>query len=210
MKKVWFKILFVSCTLWAAGCGNSEEQAKEAAIDEATEKMEEAVSKLEEATKEGVVATEPIDFRELKELLPKSAAGIDQTESKGEKAGAMGLKMSTAESSYIQDDKEIKVKITDIGALADGMGSMMTAAWLMTEVDRETDTEYEKTTEFEGYRGYEKYNSEYKNGTLTFIVADRFIVEVSGNNVEMDDIKDAAKSVDLGGLEDRKDEGKNL
>lgn len=121
----------------------------------------------------------------------------------------MGLKMSMAEGRYEQDDKRINVKITDIGSLADGMGAMMTAAWLMTEVDRESDTEYEKTTKFEGYRGYEKYNSEYKNGTLTFIVADRFIVEVTGDNVAMDDIKEAAKSVDLDGLEERKDEGKN-
>ena len=75
------------------------------------------------------------------------------------------------------------------------------------EIDRESDDGWEKTMKYKGYRGHEKYNTKNKKGEIKIIVANRFIVESRGRNVDMDVIKAGLESVDLSKLEDMKDIG---
>lgn len=150
---------------------------------------------------------EVVDFRELKGMLPASLGGLKRTDATGEKSGAMGMVISTAEGKYSSDDgKSISVKIGDIGSLS-GIAGMAAYAWATQEVDREGDHSYEKTTTFKGYKALEKYNKQTKSGDMSVLVGGRFIVEAEGSNVSMDALKAAIAGVDLRKLDGMKGKG---
>ena len=139
-----------------------------------------------------------VDYHELKALLPKELSGGMKGQLKGQKSGAMGMTISEAEGSYSDEnsDHNITMKISDISGTG-AFGAMAHAAWATADIDNESDTGYEKTTTISGYKGMEKYDTKSKNGELHVIVDSRFIVEVRGSNVKMDDMKAALGKVDL-------------
>jgi len=201
--------------LLVAGCAKSaEQQQAEAAIRQLAEvgkQMGEAAGAAVGAAA-GVAlgtvkASEPVDFRALKDLLPEEAGGIKRTSSEGEKAGAMGFVVSNAEGRYESEaGARITIKITDMGAMA-GVGALGAYAWAMAEVDKETESGYERTVSIKGNRGYEKYDRQNQSGEVSLMVAGRFIVEVDGYGVPIEALKDALDKVDLGKLEGMKNVG---
>ncbi|MEO8575932.1 MAG: hypothetical protein ABI556_04495 [Gemmatimonadales bacterium] len=150
---------------------------------------------------------ETVDFRELKALLPGSAGGIARTDASGEKSGAMGIMVSSAEGTYESaDGKQVTLKISDIGSLS-GVAGMTGYAWANNEIDRESDNEYEKSTTFKGYKALEKYNKKTHSGDLSVLIGGRFVVEAQGSNVDMKALKDVLASVDLKKLDGMKGKG---
>ena len=148
----------------------------------------------------------PVSFHELKALLPEDLAGWKRKEAKGEKSGAMGITVAEASARFERDGgASLHVKIVDAGSLSGPLG-MAFAGWAMAEIDRESDDEYEKSTTFGGYKAFETYNSKQKTGELKLLLSGRFIVEVRGNGVTMDEIKDAARKLDLKKLQGLKSE----
>ena len=149
-------------------------------------------------------AVDPIDFRKLKELMPEKIGGMSRTEATGEKSGAMGFTVSTAHAKYKgEGDENIDIEIVDTGGIA-GVSTMALAGWSMAEIDKETTTGYEKTTKIEGYKAFEKYDNDGKSGELNVLVADRFVVNVQGDHVTVDQLKGALKDLDLAKLGDLK------
>lgn len=160
-------------------------------LNDALKKVEEQFSNLQD--KAGVKA-EVVDFRTLKELLPRRAAGIKLTNSSGEKSGAMGFTISTAEGEYEKNDKTVTVKITDVAGaalLATGM-----AAWSVVDIDKENDEGFERTRDYEGQKVMEKYNTRYNEGTLMMLAHNRYIIEITGKEVDMDDMYDVLDDID--------------
>lgn len=208
-------ILFVSLTLifWSCGKsseekvadeeGNSNQQVDENSPEAYAEKMKQMGENLTEGKK-----VEPVDFRELKALYPESINGMKRTNSSGEKTAAFNMNISHAEADYNSEDgsKSFDINITDMGNMS-GLTQMAAYGWAMGEFDRETDSGYEKTTNFSGYKAYEEYNNEGKYGKLQVLVASRFIVEASGNNISMDELKSALGQIDLSKLESWKNFG---
>jgi hypothetical protein len=181
----------------------SESQSGGGGIAGTRERMEEMGRQMEDAQNRTV---EPVDFRSLRALLPETAGGLEQTEREGQKGGAMGMTVSTAEATYEgADRRRIEIKITDMGAVS-GFAALG-FGWAMIEIDKESGSGYEKTTTYENYRAHEKYNRDRQRGEMQVLVADRFAVEVTGRNVEMQAVKDALGEIDLGALADMKDEG---
>jgi hypothetical protein len=197
------------------GCGQNNTEKR---LEEASKKMEEAGKQMEEAAKQGGAGmgeamkkmgeafgaatgkkVTPVDFRELKSLLPEALPGMKRTRAEGERAGAMGMNMSKAEGEYESEGSNVRISLMDMGSLS-GMAAMATVGWAMAEIDKETETSYEKTSTYQGYKSHEEYNRESKDGELTVLVADRFVVEVRGNNLPMETIKAALGSVDLNKL----------
>jgi hypothetical protein len=211
-----------------AGCGKSpQEQAAEEMkrrLDAANQQMQLAAKQMEEASKQGTAnmgaalqamgaaaggaataasggaKVEPVDFRELKALLPDELGGLPRKSTSGEKSGAFGIVTSTAEGTYSADGKpaSLHVKITDPGTLSGftALGAM----WMNAQIDKETDNGYEKTGTLNGRRYHEQYNKS-GHGELTMIAGNRFMVEVSGNNVDMNTIKAAMAKIDLAKLD---------
>ncbi|MGH9196956.1 MAG: hypothetical protein ACRD1T_14600, partial [Acidimicrobiia bacterium] len=152
-------------------------------------------------------SVEPVDFRELKALLPESLPGMKRTNATGEKTAAMGFKVSKAEGRYTNDQGgSIDITISDTGTLS-GFTAMAAYGWALAEMDRETESGYEKTTKIGGYKGYEKYDNESKNGEVNVLVGQRFVVEVDGNGVGMDVLKGALSKIDLAKLDAKKTQG---
>jgi len=138
----------------------------------------------------------------LKALLPADLPGMKRTNASAERNQMMGMDMSMAEGEYSQgDDGEgnINIKITDTGNLSGPMRMGM-AGWTMAQFSRETDNGYEKTMTYKGYKGMEEYNKNDKSGTVRVFVADRFMVEVDGNGITMDALKQALDKIDLAKL----------
>ncbi len=195
-----------------AACGKSaEQQQAEAAIKalaEAGKQLGEAAAGTAAgaagAALGSVKASEPVDFRALKDLLPAELPGMRRTSFEGEKAGAMGFIASHGEARYeAEDGSNVTMKITDMGAMV-GMAAMAAYGWALATVDRETETGYERTTTIKGYKGFEKFDRENKSGELSLLVGGRFIVEINGYGVPIEGLKGALDQVDLGKLDGMK------
>jgi hypothetical protein len=142
-----------------------------------------------------------VDFRVLKELLPESAGGLKRTSATGEKSAAMGMGVSQAEGKYQGEGAaRLTVKLIDTS----GVGGFALAGMAMAglEIDKENDDGYERTSTVGGRKIFEKYNNRSKRGEVKVLVANRFVVEVDGDEVPMDAIKELATSkLDLAKLE---------
>ena len=147
---------------------------------------------------------EPVDFRELKKLLPSSVRGMDRTDYSGEKAGALGIMTSTATATYEDKTKEITISLVDIGGFKAALNGL--AIWSSMEVDKESDSGYERTTMIDGHKAYEKYDSDLEEGEIAIIVNDRFVVNIEGDNISEKDLKSALRKIDLDDLEDLDEE----
>ena len=153
-------------------------------------------------------ATETVDFRTLRDLLPEELDDFERTDASGERTGVAGFSFSQAEGEYRSDDGErrLDVQIVDAGGI--GQMAVLGASWMQMDFDRENSDGYEKTTEFEGYPAFEKLRAgDRPRSELQFVVADRFFVSANGQNVEMDDLKDALEEIDYDELEDLWDVG---
>lgn len=202
MKKMKFLTLLLSLSvvMWNCTSKSEEEEAKEEPKNglEALQKMAGVAEKM---SKEG--PKETIDPKLLKSLLPEDADGLKRKEASSEKTSAMGFGVSTAKASYRDDNgQDINVNITDVAGT--GVALMGMAAWSMASIDKETDTGYEKTTEYQGHKAFEKYDTQSKNGEISVIVANRYIVQVEGSGVSIDKIKSVLSDIDLSKLADLK------
>jgi hypothetical protein len=142
-----------------------------------------------------------VDFRDLKALLPETIGGLKRTSAEGEKSSAMGFGVSKATGKYKGDgDGRLRVELIDTA----GVGGMAIAAFGLAglEVDKETEHGYERTSTVGGRKLFEKYNSKSKRGEIKALVGNRFVVEIDGDDVPMETLKDALTSkLDLAKLE---------
>ncbi len=209
--------MLVIALLNMSGCGKSPEQKRieEAAkqAGEAGQALKEGAQKMADAMKglsgEGVEGTkvEPVNFRDLKALLPEALPGMTRSGAEGEKTSVMGIKVSEAHARYENEEgASVTVKITDMGSVS-GFVGMATLAWAHADVDRETETGYERTTTYDGHKAFEKFNTESRDGELNIFVAGRFVVNIEGYGVEMSYLKSAAGSINLKALEAMKNTG---
>ena len=197
-----------------AGCGGSDddyggevEDTGEPGLFGRAQEMAAAVEQMEE--KANQAPAEPVDFRRLRDLLPESlSSGLERTNIEGAKQGSMGFSVSEASADYAEPDGDasVEVKVTDMGAVP-AMG-MMGAAWTMTDVDRETATGYEKTVRLGESKGYRKYDADSRRGEFSLVVADRFLVNVTGSGVDDDQLEAALRAVDLSALAAMRDDGR--
>jgi hypothetical protein len=191
--------LVAVCLLSSCSTTKEDERAQEKETSSGTaETLQQFADKAKDIKNKGTV--DPVDFRKLKELLPEKAAGLKRIEATGEKSGAAGFTISRAEAKYGDDgETAAHIEIFDTGGIA-GVGTMALATWAMADIDKETSTGYEKTTTLEGYKGYEKYDSQSKSGALNVLVADRFVVNINGNNLSVKKLKSILTSLDLNKL----------
>ena len=202
-------LALISFTFFLYNCGDNksdkpqDESANKTDLENYADKMKEASDNFTEGKK-----VNPVDFRELKALLPEAVGNLKRTNIEGEKVAAMGMNISNANADYSDDENasSIDLKITDLGSIS-GLSGMAAYGWYLVDIDKEDDNGYEKTITYKGNKGYEKYDNEGKYGELSILVAKRFIVEANGNSVSMDQMKVAVDMSDFGKLESWKDFG---
>ena len=87
-----------------------------------------------------------------------------------------------AKVTFTKGDASIDVKIVD-----SALNQMLVAPFTMflaVGYEKETDHGYEKGVKVGEYPGWEKWDSEDKDGELNAIVSKRFIVQVEGRNID--------------------------
>lgn len=213
MVKKLLYLSLISLIFFSYSCGEktdspqtkngSDESTNKSDVEQFADKMKD----ISESFKEGKKVT-PVDFRDLKALLPENLGSIKRTNLEGERTAAMGMNISTASADYSdqENNQSIDLKITDLGSVS-GLSGLAAYGWYMVDIDKETETGYEKTITYKGYKGYEKYDNQYKSGEISILVAKRFVVEANGNNVDMDLITGAVALIDLAKLDSWKDFG---
>jgi hypothetical protein len=219
-------IVVMAAAVATSACGKSEQQKQaeeaakqiQAAAKEASKAAETAgkesgqaaadMAKGYEAMAKGLGAmmngaagdgkvVEPVSFRDLQALFP-TIDGWEKSKPTGEKVTAP-FKYSNAEVTYTKGDSRIELKLAD-----SGFNQLFFApfAMLMTSgYEKETQDGYEKSTKIGGQPGFEKWNSEQKDGELTAMVGKRFLMSVEGRKI--DDIKtlhDVVAKIDLAKL----------
>jgi hypothetical protein len=213
MIKSLFLIFFISLFIFS-GCGDNKQSPENQAgkTEESENKgdlenFSENMQKLSESFTEGKKVN-PVDFRDLKSLLPEQIGNLKRTNASGEKTSAMGINISKAEADYTDEanNKKLDIEVTDLGSIS-GLTAFGAYGWYMADIDKETEEGYEKTFLYKGNKGYEKYNNKYQDGNLSLLVAKRFVVEINGNNVSMDEMKSALDMLNIGKLESMKDYG---
>ena len=209
MSKNIILVVLLSTVFFFVGCGEKKtdspenETSNKSNLENFADKMKEVTEGFAEGKK-----VNPVDFRELKTLLPENIATLTRTNIEGEKVAAMGMNISKANADY--NDREnnlsIDLTITDLGSIS-GLSGLAAYGWYMVDIDKENESGYEKTITYKGNKGFEKYNYEGKDGEISILVAKRFVVEADGNNVTMDQLKAAVDMIDIGKLESWKNFG---
>lgn len=178
---------------------------------EAGQKMGTAFNKLREAVGGGQ-AVQAVDFRRLQAVLPATVPGLTQDDVRGERGSQMGFSTSMAEGTYTANGEvrqRLTITVTDLGSMS-GVGVLQNTLNAWGHSESQSTRGYERSATIRGYDGREAFRT-YENGgshgTLSFLVASRFRVEVEGRNVPMDVLRAATEGLDLDRLEAMKEAG---
>jgi hypothetical protein len=143
----------------------------------------------------------------IKPFLPEKLAGFKRESISVERNGAMGVQVSTGRASYRDaNDNRLDLEITDMGG---AKGVMALAGFAGIESERQTEYGYEKTYKQDGRLINESWDSNSHNGEYGIVLGDRFAVKLRGNGegLDMNVLKSALSSLNLGGLEALKNQG---
>lgn len=152
----------------------------------------------------GATHHDPIDYHKLETLLPASVPGLSRADVHGEANQAMGIARTSAVAEYRGGKgATVLISITD----ATGVSALAGIASSFGDVTSESDTGYEKTVTIAGHPVHAKYDSAAKHGELSAIVAGRFGVDVTGENVSMEALQKAMGQIDFAGLDAMRDAG---
>jgi hypothetical protein len=179
----------VSGTVNVPGVGSIDT----AKIEAATKKME----AMAERAKNGQ-ATPTIAPDVLQGLLPTAVGGLARNSIESGSAAAAGFGGSNAEARYGSGDTEIKLSVTDMGAMG-GLAALGGA--FNVQSSKQTGTEYERVGKIDGRMTTEKFNSERKSGSYGTLVGDRVMVQAEGKAASIDVLKAAVASIDLAKVE---------
>ena len=207
----------------AVACGKSdaERQAEETAkqLEKAAEEMQKAADAAEKGSAgaaEGMEAfakamaaaagaaagndgkpIDPVSFQSLETVLPE-VSGWEREKPRGERM-TMPVPFSQTETSYTNGDARIEVKVVD-----SAFNQLLVSPWAMfmsSGYSRETSEGYEKAVNLGGNPGFEKWNSDTRDGELNLVVAKRFLVTLEGSNLDSAGVlHDFAAKIDTGKL----------
>jgi hypothetical protein len=196
MKRIFICLLVISAALTACKGPKDKivikdekgDKVASVSISEATKKLEENSNKAEELKK-----LTPLSLDQVKALIPNEVLGIQRSSFSANSAAGVSVGKGTYKG---EDGKEIELEIIDC---AGEMG----AAWYsmrffaLWNFQQEDDNGYQKTIDFNGGKAVEKYTKSNDRYELTAFSNDRFIVQVQGEKVGIDDVKKVAKDLNL-------------
>ena len=122
---------------------------------------------------------DPVRFQELQTVLP-AMSGWEMDKPRGEKM-TMPVSFSQAEATYRKGDAQVEVKIVD-----SAFSQLLVAPWAMfltAGYEKETSEGYEKSVNVGGNPGFEKWDSDDKDGELNLVIAKRFLVTIDGSDI---------------------------
>jgi hypothetical protein len=141
----------------------------------------------------------------LQGLLPASLPGMTRQQASGAANQALGVQKTSATATYQGvGNARAEVEISDATAVS---GLIDMADSMNVSQTTESDSGFEKDVSLQGRKVHEKYDRNAHHGELSTLVARRFAVDVSGDNLTIEDLEGALSSLDLKSLEAMKDAG---
>ncbi|MBE0586471.1 MAG: YIP1 family protein [Hydrogenophaga sp.] len=187
-----------------------------AKIEEAGKKVEEASKRMEEAQAKGDSAAagkamadmmgaamggqggKPFAPDLLQTHVPDKLAGMERTAIEARSDSAMGMSFSSVTAEYTRDNGRVEVKVQDLGAVP-ALGMAM-GAWAQSTVNRETQDEVERIYQKDGVSFKEEYRKDGSSAEMSVMLANGVMVELTGDNVDMDGLRSALAALDIKGL----------
>ena len=197
MKVRYLLASLVVGALAAIGCGGSEPPNPPAPAATPQTLSDAAALAAAQATPVAKQLDTAVEFGKLIALLPE-VNGWTRSKPKGEQVSVGGA-MSVAKAEYQKGDASIDLEITDssFNQLVLSPFTMFLAAGYS---ERSGD-DYSKSAPVAGNPGFEKWTNSARRGEVTVVVANRFIVQATGRNVDdMAPVRSLVKSVDLARL----------
>lgn len=203
--------LFIALALVAAaGCGRLAEQKKAAedaqkaaqSIAQGAEQMAKSFEAMAKGAADAAAGgeagpVEPVSFRDLQAVFP-DLAGWEKGKPTGERM-TQPVPFSQATCTYHKGDATIEAKLVD-----SGFNQLLLAPYAMflaAGYEKETENGYEKSTKVASYPGWERWNSESKDGELNAVVNRRFLLTLEGNGLsDTKVLHELAQKADLGKL----------
>lgn len=185
----------------------SEVTINTAKLEEAAKKMEAAQAKgdseaagkaLGEMMGASGQGGQPFAPDALQAYVPAKLAGMERTAIEARSDSAMGMTFSSVTSEFRNDAGRVEVKVQDIGAMPALMMAM--GAWAQSTVSRETQDEVEKVYKKDGVAFKEEYRKDGSSAEMSMMLANGVLIEVSGDNVNIDGVRAAMNALDVKGL----------
>jgi len=138
-----------------------------------------------------------VDFSKLIPLLPNAPAGWTADKPEGSATDAGGFKLTTAHRDYKKGEADnapiTSISILDCAASPDYVAST-TQAWKDSNSGQDG---YTRPVTVDENPGYENYENESKRGTLSVIVAKRYLVQIETQQQEAAALQEWVKRIDL-------------
>jgi X-X-X-Leu-X-X-Gly heptad repeat protein len=193
--QITLRLLLVLALMTGASCRNRQEKSAEssgaAQLQKGAETMAggakemaqgfEALGKglAEMATDSSLHPVEPVSFRDLQTIFP-DLSGWEKGKPTGEKMSTP-VSFSRAEVKYRKGSSTIDAKLVDSGFNKLLMAPF--AMFLTTGYEKETENGYEKSVKIGEYPGWEKWNSQSKDGELNAVINKRFLLTLEGEGL---------------------------
>jgi len=179
--------LLVACNSNKTKDSKTTDETKTEASTDKTSTADDTQEKMEELKKLPALPPE-----QLKAMLPEELAGMKKKSSSV--TSHLGYGVGTAE--YGSDDgKEVRLTLFDmVGEAGVGWYNLIYVGYNM---ETEDENGYQKTTTFNGNKAIEKYDKNQDQYSLMFPVSNRLMVNIEGEKIGLDAVKQAANSLNL-------------
>lgn len=190
-------VLLLAATFLLAACNNNRSKGTTIVSDDGKtkvtvdpnalkEKAEEMNEKMEELKK-----LTPLTLDQLKAMLPEELMGMKRSNFNANSMMGTGSCAATYKSD---DGKELRVTIFD-GAGEAGAGLVNMRFYNIWNYQHEDDNGYTKTVDYNGGKAVETYRKSNDEYSLTYVANDRLLVNLEGQKMGLDGVKDAAKNL---------------
>lgn len=179
-------------------------------VEAASKKMEEAqakgdsaaagkaMSEMMGAALGGGQGGKPFAPDTLQGFVPTKLGAMERSAIEARSDNAMGMTFSSVTSEFRNDAGRVEVKVQDIGAMP--ALAMAMGAWAQSTVNRETQDEVEKVYQRDGASIKEEYRKDGSRAEMSMMLGNGVMIEVTGDNVNMDGVRAAMAALDVKGL----------
>lgn len=195
MNKIAFAL--IAC-MFAASCSNKKSKAGAVSGDTTvTEQTKTTINKPDEdneslqKTKEELEGLSPLTKDQLYALVPNELMGADRTDM--DFNSSIGTGVATADYK-INDNSRIKLELVDCGGPG-GAGIFGLQYINMLGVSSEDEDEYIKTIDLNGKKAFENCKKKINQCSIAWFTGKRFLVSLTGENVAVDKLKEAARNL---------------
>jgi hypothetical protein len=145
----------------------------------------------------GKANVQTLSREEIKADLPASVDSLARTSAESSSGSYSGISGTSASANYGTSDQTVSIDVTD-AANVGGLTTMMDIAF---NLEHEDDSGYEKNVQLGDTKVHEKWQNDGKHSELIGIVGGRFVVDVTGNGVDITEAERAFSAVDAAKLE---------